>query len=194
CQAQLFQSTKLAEGVGFEPRWVAPRSISSRVAHSRSEQQTPSLRPSPGSRSRQKLVGGLPRGVAVTNAVNGAGNRYFRVRLGKKFTGGRPVVRCFPDLDAAREWIFGSRKIDAILAQGPSAIAPTADTWFHCAVAERDAAGAERALVALGDNDCWSEAAIVLSRSFGEGLLARMTKDELRARTAFEAARTQQEK
>jgi hypothetical protein len=132
--------------------------------------------------------------VAVTNAVNGAGRRYFRVRLGKKFTGGKPVVRCFPDLDAAREWIFGSRKIDAILAQGPSAIAPTADTWFHCAVAERDAAGAERALVALGDNDCWSEAAIVLSRSFGEGLLARMTKDELRARTAFEAARTQQEK
>ena len=35
---------------------------------------------------------------------------------------------------------------------------------------------------------------IVLSRSFGEGLLARMTKDEARARTAFEAARAQQEK
>ena len=33
-----------------------------------------------------------------------------------------------------------------------------------------------------------------LSRSFGEGLLARMTKDEARARTAFEAARAQQEK
>ena len=38
------------------------------------------------------------------------------------------------------------------------------------------------------------EAAIILSRSFGEGLLARMTKDEARARTAFEAARAQQEK
>ncbi len=38
------------------------------------------------------------------------------------------------------------------------------------------------------------EAPIYLSRSFGEGLLARMTKDEARARTAFEAARTQQEK
>ena len=36
--------------------------------------------------------------------------------------------------------------------------------------------------------------AIILSRSFGEGLLARMTKDEARARTAFEAARAQQEK
>ena len=35
---------------------------------------------------------------------------------------------------------------------------------------------------------------ITLSRSFGEGLLARMTKDEARARTAFEAARAQQEK
>jgi len=63
-----------------------------------------------------------------------------------------------------------------------------------CALAERDSAAAERALVALGDNHCWSEGTIILSRSFGEGLLARMTKDEARARTAFEAARTQQEK
>ena len=84
--------------------------------------------------------------------------------------------------------------IDAILAQGPSAIASAADTWFFCALAERDPAAAERALVALGDNPCWSEAAINLSHSFGEGLLARMTKDEARARTAFEAARAQQEK
>ena len=84
--------------------------------------------------------------------------------------------------------------IDAILAQGPSAIASAADIWFFCALAERDPAAAERALVALGDNPCWSEAAIILSRSFGEGLLARMTKDEARARTAFEAARAQQEK
>src|SRR5437762_4599436 len=84
--------------------------------------------------------------------------------------------------------------IDAILAQGPSVIASAADVWFDCALAERDAAAAERALVALGDNQCWSEGAINLSRSFGEGLLARMTKDKARARTAFEAARAQQEK
>ncbi|MGA7274965.1 MAG: adenylate/guanylate cyclase domain-containing protein, partial [Candidatus Udaeobacter sp.] len=84
--------------------------------------------------------------------------------------------------------------VDAILAQGPSAIASAADTWFLCALAERDPAAAERALVALGDNPCWGEGAIDLSRSFGEGLLAHMTKDEARARTAFEAARAQQEK
>src|SRR5207253_6697840 len=84
--------------------------------------------------------------------------------------------------------------IDAILGQGPGAIANAADVWFFCALAERDPAAAERALVALGDNPCWNESAILLSRSFGEGLLARMTKDEPRARTAFEAARAQQEK
>jgi tetratricopeptide (TPR) repeat protein len=84
--------------------------------------------------------------------------------------------------------------IDAILAQGPGAIATAADAWFLCALAERDPAAAERALVALGDNPCWGDATIYLSRSFGEGLLARMTKDEARARTAFEAARAQQEK
>jgi TolB-like protein/Tfp pilus assembly protein PilF len=84
--------------------------------------------------------------------------------------------------------------IDAILAQGPSAIASAAATWFACALAERDPAAADRALVALGDNQCWGEGAIQLSHSFGEGLLARMTKDEARARTAFEAARAQQEK
>jgi TolB-like protein/Tfp pilus assembly protein PilF len=84
--------------------------------------------------------------------------------------------------------------IDAILAQGSGAIVSAAPSWFVCALAERDPAAAERALVALGDNPCWGEGTIILSRSFGEGLLARMTKDEARARTAFEAARAQQEK
>jgi tetratricopeptide (TPR) repeat protein len=84
--------------------------------------------------------------------------------------------------------------IDSILAQGPGAIASAADIWFFCALAERDPATAERALVALSDNPCWGEGTIILSHSFGEGLLARMTKHEARARTTFEAARTQQEK
>jgi TolB-like protein/Tfp pilus assembly protein PilF len=84
--------------------------------------------------------------------------------------------------------------IDAILAQGSGGIVSAAPSWFVCALAERDSAAAERALVALGDNPCWGEGTIILSRSFGEGLLARMSKDEARARTAFEAARSQQEK
>jgi hypothetical protein len=67
--------------------------------------------------------------------------------------------------------------IDVILAQGPGAIVSAAEHWFFCALAERDPAAAERALVALGDNPCWFFPPIILSRSFGEGLLARMTKD-----------------
>ena len=93
-------------------------------------------------------------------------------------------------------WKAGTRPlrqtIDAILVQGPGAIARAASSWFDCALAERDPAAAERALVALGDNPWWGDSAIRLSRSFGEGLLARVTKDEARARTAFEAARAQQ--
>jgi len=48
--------------------------------------------------------------------------------------------------------------------------------------------------VALGDNPSVHEGPIILSHSFGEGLLARMNKDEARAHTAFETARAQQEK
>ena len=33
-------------------------------------------------------------------------------------------------------------------------------TWFICALAERDPTAAERALVALGDNPCWSDGAV----------------------------------
>jgi serine/threonine-protein kinase len=84
--------------------------------------------------------------------------------------------------------------IDAIVAQAPSAITSVADDSFLCALAERDPAAAERALVALGNTPFWEESTIILSHSFGEGLLARMTKDEARTRNAFEAARAQQEK
>ena len=83
--------------------------------------------------------------------------------------------------------------IDEILTQGAAAIVSGADIWFFCALTERDPPAAERALIALSDNPCWTESAIILSRKFGEGLLARMTKDETTARTAFEAARAQQE-
>jgi TolB-like protein/Tfp pilus assembly protein PilF len=84
--------------------------------------------------------------------------------------------------------------INSILAANPGAISDAADAWFDCALAERDPTAAERALVALGDNPFWGENAVILSRSFGEGLLARMMKDEARAHAAFTKARLEQEK
>jgi serine/threonine-protein kinase len=84
--------------------------------------------------------------------------------------------------------------IDSILATNPGGISDAAGEWFTCAVAERDPTAAELALVALGDNPCWSDGPFILSRSFGEGLLGRMMKDEARAQAAFSKARLEQEK
>jgi TolB-like protein/Tfp pilus assembly protein PilF len=84
--------------------------------------------------------------------------------------------------------------IDSILAAGPSAISDAAGAWYTRALAERDPTAAEGALVALGDNPFWGDGAVYLRRSFGEGLLARMMKDEARARAAFTKARLEQEK
>ena len=84
--------------------------------------------------------------------------------------------------------------IDSILAEDSGAISQVADSWFVCALAEHDHIAAERALVALVDDRWWADAAIILSRSFAEGLLARAMKDEGKARAAFSKARAEQEK
>jgi hypothetical protein len=81
------------------------------------------------------------------------------------------------------------KTIDWVLATNPGAISDYADIWFVCALAERDPTAAERALVALGDNPFWNDGAFHLSRSFGEGLFARMMKNEAKAQVAFSKAR-----
>jgi TolB-like protein/class 3 adenylate cyclase/Tfp pilus assembly protein PilF len=83
--------------------------------------------------------------------------------------------------------------IESILVENASAIASAADGWLFCALAERDPAAAGRALTALGDNQML-DSAIALNRNFGEGLLARMMKEDTKARAAFTAARAQEEK
>lgn len=83
--------------------------------------------------------------------------------------------------------------IESIQAQNSAAIGSVADSWLVCALAERDRVAAEGALAALGQADFGYDA-VYLSRQFIEGLIARMTKDEPKARTAFTAARAEQEK
>lgn len=84
--------------------------------------------------------------------------------------------------------------IDSIFAEDPSAIPAAADTWFLCALAERDPRAAKRALAALNHTAAFGEGGVYLSASFGEGLLARVTKDEGSARDAFNKARLEQDK
>ena len=83
--------------------------------------------------------------------------------------------------------------IDSIRATNPDAVPHIADDWLNCALAERDAGAAKNALVALGETPL-TDYTIHLNRSVIEGVLARMAKDEHKARSAFTAARAEQEK
>jgi tetratricopeptide (TPR) repeat protein len=49
-------------------------------------------------------------------------------------------------------------------------------------------------LIAAGENTPYNEHAVHFNRAFVEGWIARLQKDELKARTAFEEARTEQAK
>ena len=86
--------------------------------------------------------------------------------------------------------------IDSIRATDPAAAASIADVRLFCALAERDAADAENALIACGDKQVRLIRAnnVIFNRPFLEGVIARMTKDEGKARAAFTAARAEQEK
>jgi tetratricopeptide (TPR) repeat protein len=83
--------------------------------------------------------------------------------------------------------------VGQLRAERPAALADAAANWFVCALADRDWSAAEQALTALGANTFWGDGPIVLSRQFGEGLLARAIHDEGRAQKAFGAARLEQE-
>jgi hypothetical protein len=84
--------------------------------------------------------------------------------------------------------------IDAIRATNPAAVQSIADLWLTCALAERDAAAANNALVAAGEMPIVLSVENVFPRPFLEGVIARMINDEAKARSAFTAARAEQEK
>jgi integrase len=68
----------------------------------------------------KKPKSALPHGVSITNAVNGAGTKYYKVRLGKRFTGGEAVVRNFRELAQAQAWIFGATKCSTPREESPT--------------------------------------------------------------------------
>lgn len=47
----------------------------------------------------------LPHGVKIDRISNGHGRLYWRVRLGKRFTGGKTMTRYFQDESEARAWV-----------------------------------------------------------------------------------------
>ena len=84
--------------------------------------------------------------------------------------------------------------LDSIRATNPAATQSIADGWLICALAERDAGAAMNAAVAAGANPPFIDEAVNFSRPFVEGIIARVAKDDEKARSAFTAARAEQEK
>lgn len=106
------------------------------------------------------------------------------------------VVRAFVELDWKADSEPLHQTIDSIRATNPAAISTISEVWLNCALAERDAAAAKDALIASGEKpiNLGQFGDVLFSRRFVEGVIARMTKDDDKARSAFTAARAEQEK
>jgi TolB-like protein/predicted Ser/Thr protein kinase/Flp pilus assembly protein TadD len=83
--------------------------------------------------------------------------------------------------------------IDSIRATNPSALPSVANDWLSCALAEDDIAAARNALDAFGEIPL-TDYAVHLNRPLMEGIMARMSNDDNKARAAFVAARAEQDK
>jgi serine/threonine protein kinase/tetratricopeptide (TPR) repeat protein len=85
--------------------------------------------------------------------------------------------------------------IDSIRATNPAAVPSIAQWWLlYCALAERDGTAAKNALIASSENALFFTENVAFNRPFVEGVIARMIKDDSKARSAFSAARAEQEK
>ena len=84
--------------------------------------------------------------------------------------------------------------IDSIRATNSDGVTwAVANGWLTCALAQRDAVAAKDALIGLGE-DMFEDEVVHFPSTFMEGVIARMTNDEHKARLAFTAARAEQEK
>ena len=97
------------------------------------------------------------------------------------------------------QWRADTRRlhqtIDSVRATNPAAVQDIDEWWLVCALAERDAAAATDALIAAGsENPINLGNDVFCNRQFVEGVIARMVKDDDKARLAFTAARAEQEK
>ena len=83
--------------------------------------------------------------------------------------------------------------IESIRSANPAAIPDIANTWFLCALAERDPVAAKEASIASGQNISPNNQGVRFNQLFVEGIIARMTKDDDKAQSAFTGARAEQE-
>jgi tetratricopeptide (TPR) repeat protein len=110
-----------------------------------------------------------------------------------------PVTKsqhAFVELDSKADTRPLHEVTDSVLKKNPAALSSIADNWLLCALAERDPAAARKALIALGENSASLApiADVRFNRSFMEGVIARLAKDNAKVQAAFTAARAEQQK
>jgi tetratricopeptide (TPR) repeat protein len=84
--------------------------------------------------------------------------------------------------------------VESVRATNPAAVRDIEEWWLHCALAERDAAAATAALIAVREDPINLGNDVFCNRSFMEGVIAQMANDDDKKRLAFTAARAEQEK
>jgi serine/threonine-protein kinase len=108
--------------------------------------------------------------------------------------GSTKVILAAVDFESRADTRPLHQMINSVRATSP-AVAPEINSWWlHCALAERDAAAARDALAAAGNDPIELGNDVYCGRAFLEGVIARMTNDDDKARSAFTAARAEQEK
>ena len=84
--------------------------------------------------------------------------------------------------------------IDSVRATNRAALQDIYPWWLVCALAERDVAAVTDALIAAGEKPIELGNDVFCPRPFMQGVIARMAGDDDKARSAFTAARAEQEK
>jgi len=155
-------------------------------------------------RSLKRAIELDPRNIHTLQEI--AGNYAFLRRYGEAKSACERALAIAPDdiesklgiADVEFDWKADTRPlhqlIHSVRATNPTALPDLAGPWFVCALAERDPAAAKDALTAAGQQVSPGNQAIRFSRSFAEGIIARMMNDEGKAQSAFINARAEQQK
>jgi len=107
---------------------------------------------------------------------------------------GTKVILAAVDFERQADTQQLHQTIDSVRATNPAAAPDIADWWLQCALAERDAAAAKDAVVAAGENPINLGNDVFSNHLFVLGVIAQMAKNDDVARSAFTAARAEQEK
>ena len=106
------------------------------------------------------------------------------------------ALRAFVEFEEKADVRSYHQVLESSRRTNPTAIPSIANDWLICALAERDTKAATDALTAAGGDPVALAYAdnVRFNRPFVEGVIARMSNDEVKARAAFAAARAEQEK